>query len=321
MKQDRLDIRYETLFGIIEERYLGLTPSVIESKVFDSDLEIKFEKDSNIDKEERIKKYIHAEVTRALKELSKKPRSEDKIEEYEYFDDDDIFACADEDVDELKEDDLKYYPHSLIIGIPKLNSNGKLSSINASYRLNKNIEFSIDNTDELKMASNFLYTLYSKQDETYVNSDMVKYITKDKSFLNNELSLLSDLFTQITLDDFHTNNNLYTFKFLLSLIELNVKVNIKIKTDSYQFDLQNISLEKITFNTSDSFDIKCSGIQFNLSSMKDIVLIESANRNKISYNIDEVEKILPNLSNELQDITRKFIDNFKEPKDAFFIDY
>lgn len=314
MKQDRRNIHYATLYEIIVNRYEGLTPDSIKRELIDSNVDFEIEKPlQNTNKTLMTKKeeYINAEVSRALKQLTKSKLPEMEVE-----------VCLDEELTEQQQVDYEYYPHTIVIGEPKVTNSGKPSKRNAYYRLNKNILFSTVDRHELEQASNFLYLQFTNNENALVDDDMVKYITSErKTIIEDDYNdFLVDIFVQITTHKDRVADKKYSLHLLLVLVSLQAKVNIQVKSKDSIYNLNNIVIDSLVFN-KDKFDIKCNGIQFTLSSIEDIKLIESASINTIKENIKQTDKILDNYSEELQKYFKYFIDKFILPYDIFFQDY
>lgn len=314
MKQDRLNIHYETLYEIVTHRYSGLTPDSIKQKLIHSNFDFEIENPlENTDKTLSTKKedYINAEVSRALKQLTKSKLPEIEVED-----------CDDEELNEQQQVDYEYYPHTIIIGEGKVTSSGELSKRNAYYRLNTNIQFSMTDNLELKLASNYLYLQFTNSENALVDDDMVKFITAERKMAMEDdyKDFLVDTFIQITTHKDRVTEKKYSLHLLLVLASLQAKINIQINSNSSIYNLNNIVIDSLVFD-KDKFDIKCNGIQFSLSNVEDIELIESASTNTIRENIQETDKILPNYSKELQTYFKDFVNNFTGPYDIFFQDY
>lgn len=314
MKQDRFNIHYATLYEIIVNRYEGLTPDSIKRELVDSNVDFEIEKPlQNTNKTLMTKKeeYINAEVSRALKQLTKSKRPEIEVEE-----------CDDEELTEQQQADYEYYPHTIVIGEPKITNSGKPSKRNAYYRLNKNIQFSTTDRHELEQASKFLYLQFTNNENALVDDDMVKYITAERKTIieDDYKDFLVDTFVQITTHKDKIKDKKYSLHLLLTLVSLQAKVNIQVNSNNSIYALNNIAIESLVFD-KDKFDIKCNGIQFTLYSIEDITFIQSASINTIKANIQETDKILCNYSEALQKYFRYFVDNFTSPYDVFFQDY
>jgi hypothetical protein len=319
MKQDRLNIQYATLYEIILQRYSNVTPDSIKQKLINSEFDFEIENPiENTNKTLTIKKkeYINSEVSIALKKLSKSKKTDEELEDYDdtyYFD---------EEVSKEQKVDYKYYQHAIIIGVPTTTSSGKPSKRNAYYRLNKNIQFSTTDRHELEQASKFLYLQFTNNENALVDDDMVKYITAERKTIieDDYKDFLVDTFVQITTHKDKIKNKKYSLHLLLTLVSLQAKVNIQVNSNNSIYNLNNIVIDSLVFN-KDKFDIKCNGIQFTLSSVEDIKLIQSASANTIKRNIQETNKILHNYSESLQKYFKYFVDNFTSTYDIFFHNY
>ena len=189
MNQDRLNVHYETLYRIIEHRYNGVTPESIKSSCINSEIEFnidKSKKDLSKTIEQKREDYINAEVGRALKALTKRAKSSEEIAENEY-----TLDLCDGEADEQQIEDYEYYPNSLVIGEAKKINYNKVSKRNATYRLNKNIKFSITDKEELRMYSKFLYMLFEVEKEHNVNDEMVSYLTQKRDMAFESKGLTS----------------------------------------------------------------------------------------------------------------------------------
>ena len=308
MKQDRLNIQYQTLYKIVRQRYKGVTPESIKKEMIDSMFEFEFEVDvKKNDKSLETKKrdYIYSEVTRTLKILTKSKKSEEESEDYYPFD---------EDSNDEQYEDYKYYPHSLLIGVKELTKQGIERKRNVAYRLNKNIKFSISDYNELKLATNFLYLQFTNNDEALVDDDMVKHITKTQV-----KQFIVDTFIQITTHKDIIKNHSYSLHLLLTLIELKANINIKIKNNTSAYTLNNVLINELTFNTN-SFEIKSNGLQISLSDITEIEHIESSSPNSIRENLKNAEDELMQCSPEFQKKFKNFVEKFLIPYDIFFQD-
>lgn len=321
MKQDRLNIHYETLYKIIECRYKGLSPESIKKVLINSDIDFDIDtpkKDTTKTLNEKKLDYINSEVGRALKVLTKNAKSNNELEDYDdkfYFDDE-------SDVDDKQREDYKYYPHSILIGEAKVLNNNKVSKRNGSYRLNKNIKFSITDSLELRISSKFLYMLFTTEKENDVNDEMVSYLTQRKEIEseNQEFSTLIDTFIQLSMHEIYMPNKQYTLDILLILISLGATINMNIQNHKSTYTLNNIVIDELNFE-QDKFDIVCDGIKFTISDLADIKLIESACSSSISDNIFKLQKILPNYSKEFQKSFIELIENFESVHQIFMQNY
>lgn len=324
MNQDALRVHYATLYEIVCSRYNGLSPTIIEQRldeIDDAESSIDFNtnpqksKKNKTSKEKRMD-YIHAEVYRALKILTKQP----VLDECE-FEDFDIDELDDEDFnDDLEKEDYCNYPHTLVIGIKNKKSNLR----NSGYRLNRNISFSSQySKDEFKIACKFLYTLYATETKHLINSDMVTFITKEKNISskqnNKTLTLLIDTFVQLELHELYTNN-MYSLDILLGLISMKANLNMILKTKNSVIELKNIVINELVFG-KDNFQIVCNESILTINDIKDIQLIESSNENSISTNISLVQNILLEYSENIQEYFKQKIDDFSTAQNIFFQPY
>lgn len=319
MKQERLNIHYETLYEIIDNRYKGLTPDSIKNKLINSDVDFEIETPkSNSSKtlEEKKTEYIRSEVGRALNVLTKNAKSIQELEDY-----DDTFYFSD-DVDDKQREDYKFYPNSLIIGEAKILNNNKVSSRNGTYRLNHNIKFSITDREDLRISAKYLYMLFTVEKEHDVNDSMVLYVTQAKKIITDEkdFTKLIDTFVQLNMHEIYMPNKQYTLDILLTLISLGTNINIDIKNEKSTFSLRNIVMNELIFDI-DKFQIVCDGMSLTINDMKDIKLIESASENSISDNISQLQNSLVNYPNEIQDYFKKKIENFKTVNQIFSQEY
>jgi len=319
MNQDRLDVHYETLYRIIEQRYNGVTPESIKSSCINSEIEFKIDeskKGSSKTIEEKREDYIYAEVGRALKVLTKKAKSAEEAEDNEK-----IYDFYNEDVDEEQREDYKYYPNSLVVGELKKLNNNKVSKRNATYRLNKNIKFSITDREELRMSSKFLYMLFKVEKEHNINDEMVSFLTQKKEIAleNKGLARLVDTFVQINTQEVYMLKKLYTLDFLLIMIELKASINIEIQNNKSIFSLKNIVIDELLF-CKDKFDIVCDGIKITINDIQDIKLIESATTKNIHENISDSEHILSKYPDKVQKSFNDLIENYKGICQIFFQD-
>jgi hypothetical protein len=319
MNQDRLNVHYETLYRIIEQRYNGITPESIKSSCINSEIEFKIDeskKGSSKTIEEKREDYIYAEVGRALQVLAKKAKSAEEIEDNE-----DTYDFYDEDVDEKQREDYKYYPNSLVVGEPKKLNNNKVSKRNATYRLNKNIKFSITDREELRISSKFLYMLFDVEKEHNINDEMVYFLTKKKETTPEfkGFSRLIDTFIQINTQEVYMPNKHYTLDFLLTLITLGASININIQSKKSIFSLNNIVINELLFDKN-KFDIVCDGINITINDIQDIKLIESATTKNIHDNISELQDILSEYPDKIQKGFNGLIENYKGICQIFFQD-
>jgi hypothetical protein len=318
MKQDRLNIHYETLYILIKNRYTGIAPQYIKNELIDTEYEFWIDTPKNNSSktlEERIGDYIKSEVGRALNLLTKNAKTLDELEDY----DDTFYFDENEDIDDKQREDYKYFPHSLIIGEPKKLTNNTLSKKNATYRLNKNIKFSITDTEELKICAKFLYMLFTVEKEHDINDSMVSYLTK-RNINDKEFKTLIDTFVQISLHDIYIKKKSYTLDILLALVEIGAEININIKNEKSTFILNNIIVTELIFSKK-QFDIVCDGIRFSINNMDDITLIESACNKTIKENILETQKLLPNYSEEIKKLFSALIEDFETIHQVFFQEY
>lgn len=315
MNKDRLDVHYETLLRIVVERYDGLSPNSIKQYLLD-EIDFKFKKDVDDEKVYLEKKtaYVFAEVTRALKTLSNKPKVDDNRSDFE----------PDEDeATEQQIEDYEEYPHTLVIGIPEILSNGKKGRKNSAYRLNTNIEFSIDDDYELRMATKHLYNLFSVDKEQDVNDPMVAFLTQRRSVIEDddllfkELKLLTDTFVQINTHEVYNPNKQYTLDFLLKLISLKADLNITIQNSKSSFKMNNVAIEKLIFDT-DKFNMICDGISVIISDMSEIKSIESACDTPLKENIVVIGKIFENYPLFVKEYFEKKVDHLEGVHEFFF---
>ncbi len=322
MKQDRLNIHYETLYILIKNRYIGITSKCIKNELIDREYEFCIDTPKNSSSktlEEKIEDYIKSEVGRALNVLTKNAKTLDELEDY----DDTFYFDEDENIDDKQRKDYKYFPHSLIIREPKkLTSSSTLSKKNAFYRLNKNVKFSITDQEELKISAKFLYMLFIVEKEHDVNDEMVRYLTKKNISSNNgnEFRTLIDTFVQISLHDIYMKKKNYTLNILLALVEIGAEININVKNEKSTFTLKNIVITELIFNKN-QFDILCDSIKFSINRMDDITLIESASHKTIKENILDTKKLLPNYSKDIQKLFNTLIEDFETIQQIFFQDY
>ena len=210
MKQDRLNIHYETLYMLVKSRYTGITPQYIKNELINIEYEFWIDtpkKDSSKTLEEKIEDYIKSEVGRALNILTKNKKIFDEKGEGEY--DDTFYFGDDEEVDDKQRKDYKYFPHSLIIGEPKKLTDSTVSKKNATYRLNKNIKFSMTDKEELKISAKFLYMLFKVEKEHDVNDEMVRYLTKKNinSSKDKGFRTIVNTFVQISLNKIYLDSH------------------------------------------------------------------------------------------------------------------
>ena len=326
MNQDALRVHYATLCEIVCSRYNGLSPKIIEQRLDEiDDAESSIDFNTNFEKskknktsEEKRMDYIHAEVSRALKILTKQP----VLDEWE-SEDFNIDELDDEKFDfndDLEKEDYCNYPHTLVIGIKNKKSNLR----NSSYRLNRNISFSSQySKDEFKIACKFLYTLYATETRHLINSDMVTFITKEKDISskqnNKTLTLLIDTFVQLELHELYTNN-MYSLDILLGLISIKANLNMIIKNKNSVIELKNIVINELVF-AKDNFQIVCNEAILTINDIKDIQLIESSNENSISTNISQMQSVLLEYSENVQKYFEKKINDFLTTHKIFFQPY
>lgn len=315
MNKDRLDVHYETLLRIVIERYNGLSPNSIKQYLLD-EIDFKFKKDIDDEKVYLEKKtaYVFAEVTRALKTLCNKLKVKDNKSDFD----------PDEDESTKQQiEDYEEYPHTLVIGIPEILSNGKKGRKNSAYRLNTNIEFSIDDDYELRMATKHLYNLFSVDKEQDVNDPMVAFLTQRRSVIEDddllfkELKLLTDTFVQINTHEIYNPNKQYTLDFLLKLISLKADLNISIQNSKSSFKTNNVSIKKFVFDT-DKFNMVCDGMSVVISDMSEIKSIESASDTMLKENIVAVGKTLENYPPFVKEYFEKHIKIITDTTDIFF---
>ena len=321
MNEDRLNVHYETLYRIIEQRYNGVTPESIKSFCINSEIEFKIDESKNGSSktiEEKREDYIYAEVGRALKVLTKKAKTAEEIEDNE-----DTYYFDDEDVDEKQREDYKYYPNSLVVGEPEKLNNNKVSKRNATYRLNKNIKFSITDREELRISSKFLYMLFKVEKEHNINDEMVAYLTQKKEIApddeGKELTRVVDTFVQINTQEVYMLKKLYTLDFLLIMIELKASINIQIQNNKSTFSLKNIVIDELLF-CKDKFDIVCDGIKITINDIQNIKLIESATTKNIHENILDLQHILSEYPDKVQKDFNDLIEYYKGICQIFFQD-
>ncbi len=321
MNEDRLNVHYETLYRIIEQRYNGVTPESIKSLCINSEIEFKIDESKNGSSktiEEKREDYIYAEVGRALKVLTKKAKTAEEIEDNE-----DTYYFDDEDVDEKQREDYKYYPNSLVVGEPEKLNNNKVSKRNATYRLNKNIKFSITDREELRISSKFLYMLFKVEKEHNINDEMVAYLTQKKEIAPDDegkkLTRVVDTFVQINTQEVFMLKKLYTLDFLLIMIELKANINIQIQNNKSIFSLNNIVIDELLF-CKDKFDIVCDGIKITINDIQNIKLIESATTKNIHENILDLQHILSEYPDKVQKDFNDLIEYYKGICQIFFQD-
>jgi len=314
MNKDRRDVHYETLFRIVIQRYNGLSPNKIKQDLMD-EIDFEFQKDI-VDKKVYLEKktnYIFAEVTRALKVLSNRLKVEDNKSGFDPYED---------EATEQQIEDYEEYPHTLVIGIPEILNNGKKGRKNSAYRLNTNIEFSIDNEYDLRLATKHLYNLFTVSNEQDVNDPMVAFLTQrnndiDDDLLFKDLTLLVDTFVQLNTHKIYKPKIEYHLSFLLQLISLKADLNITILNSKSTFTMNNIAINELIFDT-DKFNMVCDGMSVIINDMSDIKSIESACDTSLKENILSVRKIVDNYPSFVKEYFEGKIDNLESVHEMFF---
>lgn len=325
MNEDVLRVQHGTLYEIICSRYKELSPRTIEKRleeIEDAEFRIEFitksgkNKAGKSDEQKRIS-YIHAEVSRALKLLSKQPI----LDEYEAMEFD-IDELENKKLSKLEKEDYSKYPHTLVIGIKAILKDEKIGVKNSGYRLNRNIKFSQKfQNEDLLIATKYLYMLYTSGSKHIINSDMVTYITayrnNPKKQNNKYLTLLTNTFVQLELHDIIVKNE-YSLDILLGLISINAEINMTIQNKNSIFELKNVKINELIFDKN-KFQIVCNEAILTIDDIKDIQLIESSSKNNIITNIEQIQGILLEYSENVQEYFNTKIKDLKTLNELFFI--
>lgn len=305
MKKEVRELHYETLFRIVVQRYDGVTPISIKQYLLDES-DFKFKTDAK-DKAVILEKktaYIHKEVNEALKKLSYKPVTEE--------DDPEGFPPED-DTNEQEVEDYESYPHTLVIGIPEVLKDGRNGKKNASYRLNTNVKFSIDDEYDLLLATRHLYNLYTAENGHDVNAPMVRFLTQRRDTIDDfefkDFSLLIDTFVQMNTHEVYYPNE-YSLELLLALISLKADLNITIQNSKSTFTMSKVSINELVFNT-DGFSLVCDGMSVVIKDMNEIKLIESSCETSFKENSISVRKTLEHYPAFVQEYFEKKIDHLE----------
>lgn len=163
--------------------------------------------------------------------------------------------------------------------------------------------------------------LYTSGSKHIINGDMVTYITAYRSNLkkqnNKYLTLLTNTFVQLELHDMIVKNE-YSLDILLGLISINAEINITIQNKNSIFELKNVKINELIFDKN-KFQIVCNEAILTIDDMKDIQLIESSSKNNIVTNIEQMQGILLEYSENVQEYFNTKIKDLNTLNELFFI--
>lgn len=325
MNEHRLEIQHETLFKIVLVKHTTIPPVAIEKHVRKEIDFLHTHENNNKSAVQKKDDYIHTEVTRTLKKLCHEPLTTQEIKDYTYFPDEDDIDDIDEidEIDEiLKSEEYKYYPYSLIMKERVTINKQGTEKRSVGYRLNKNIDFFVEDKFDLRIATRLLYNLYHVQPEYDLKAPMVRYLTHRKKSTTQihelqNLKLLTDTFIQMNIYKLSILEKSYYLIHLLKFISLEANLNIEIQNSKSTYSLKNITINKILFDTN-KFNIFCDGISISITEMSEIKLIESACENSLNSNILAVFEILDNYPVFVKEYFQSEIKNIEEINSIFF---
>ena len=184
------------------------------------------------------------------------------------------------------------------------------------YILNKNIQ--IENRtkpytkSELKEIS-FIITEMYNENSTF-STNLVNGIIEDR--FGDKTNFIKGVVTHMGLLQNETmNSSPYSLDLLLSLIQLQSKLNLSIVTDSSKFDLSGVKIKSIIFG-KESFDIKFKNITVTLTDINQIKSIQSYDNNGLREDIEKLKAILSEHSTKVTEEIMELIKGVESIDEA-----
>ena len=100
--------------------------------------------------------------------------------------------------------------------------------------------------------------------------------------------------------------------------KINAEINMTIQNKNSIFELKNVKINELIFDKN-KFQIVCNEAILTIDDIKDIQLIESSSKNNIITNIEQIQGILLEYSENVQEYFNTKIKDLKTLNELFFI--